>query len=165
VANLTDDMRAVEALLREKKWDTHTRQQGVREHLAFTLLAGFLRETGFTPGSSSPAHPAVENATAWARRHLHEAFTLPDLAHRAGISPAHLIRLFKRDLGRRPMEWVWEQRCCTAADHLRDTGLGIKEIAYRCGFPTPQHFSRRFRKYSGLSPTAHRMAVRGNGEQ
>jgi AraC family transcriptional regulator len=63
------------------------------------------------------------------------------------------------------MEWVWEQRCRTAADHLRDTGLGIQEIAYGCGFPTPQHFSRRFRKHSGVSPTAYRMAARGNGEK
>ena len=38
--------------------------------------------------------------------------------------------------------------------------LGVSEVGRRCGYPDPYHFSRDFRRLTGLSPTRFR-AERG----
>jgi AraC family transcriptional activator of tynA and feaB len=43
---------------------------------------------------------------------------------------------------------------------LRDKrfdGLGIAEIAWKCGFSEPSHFARRFRERFGATPSAYRL--------
>jgi AraC-like DNA-binding protein len=53
------------------------------------------------------------------------------------------------------MRYVWESRLMLAADMLRRGDKGrvqISDIAYRCGFSTPAHFSRAFKHRYGVSP-------------
>lgn len=39
---------------------------------------------------------------------------------------------------------------------ILEPGKSINEIAYELGFKHPQHFSRMFKKNTGLSPNAYR---------
>jgi AraC-like DNA-binding protein len=89
--------------------------------------------------------------------------TLPLIAAAVYVSDAHLSRLFRGE-GQSVMRYVWESRLALAADMLRRAGLGerdgrsnrgrlqIGDIAHRCGFSTPAHFSRAFRDRYGVSP-------------
>jgi AraC-like DNA-binding protein len=83
--------------------------------------------------------------------------TLPLIAAAVCVSDAHLSRLFRGE-GQSVMRYVWESRLALAADMLRRGGRGDKDrvqigdIAYRCGFSTPAHFSRAFRDRYGVSP-------------
>ena len=70
----------------------------------------------------------------------------------AAVSPAHLIRLFRAQLNTTPMNYLWERRVAMGIELLLQTGLGVGEIANRCGFQTSQHFSRRVRQATGLTP-------------
>lgn len=41
----------------------------------------------------------------------------------------------------------------TAAEHLlRTTDLPLAEVAERCGYPDPLHFSRVVRRHFGMAP-------------
>ncbi len=80
------------------------------------------------------------------------ALTLDMIAIAAAVSPAHLIRLFRQQLNTTPMAYLWERRVTQGIELLRQTGLGVGEIANRCGFRTSYHFSRRVRQAAGLSP-------------
>jgi AraC-like DNA-binding protein len=51
---------------------------------------------------------------------------------------------------------VWEVRTRRGALLLRETGLTVGEVAFRCGFQTPFHFSRWVRELFGVSPRALR---------
>lgn len=42
------------------------------------------------------------------------------------------------------------------------SGAGIAQVAYGLGFEYPQHFSRMFRKLTGMTPRAYRDSVRKN---
>ncbi|GAB7525524.1 helix-turn-helix domain-containing protein [Paraburkholderia sp. 2C] len=93
--------------------------------------------------------------------------TVPLIAAAVCVSEAHLSRLFRGE-GQSVMRYVWESRLVLAADMLRRGGHGdkgrvqISDIAYRCGFSTPAHFSRAFRERYGVSP---REALAANGRE
>lgn len=62
--------------------------------------------------------------------------------------------------GKTPNEYISELRLNTAAGLLRESEMGVAEVAYKCGFNTPQYFSSSFKKKFGLSPTDY-----ANGKQ
>jgi transcriptional regulator GlxA family with amidase domain len=76
----------------------------------------------------------------------------------AHVTPAHLVRRFRAELGVTQIAYLWERRVATGLDLLTNTGLPVGEIAARCGFKSVYHFSRRVKAQSGLAPTALRRA-------
>ncbi|CAB3752732.1 helix-turn-helix domain-containing protein [Paraburkholderia solisilvae] len=94
-----------------------------------------------------------------AKRYIAQNLRNPDLtialiASAVCISDAHLGRLFRAD-GLSVMRYVWDSRLALAADMLKRSDKGrvqISDIAYRCGFSTPAHFSRVFRERYGVAP-------------
>jgi AraC family transcriptional regulator of arabinose operon len=88
--------------------------------------------------------------------HYAQVLQLDDLAKVAGVSPNHLIRLFKQELQLTPLEWLWRERIRQAETLLEHSGFSVSEIAFRCGFQNPYHFSRRFKETTGTSPKSYR---------
>jgi AraC family transcriptional regulator len=93
-----------------------------------------------------------------AREHLHAELHDPDLdltslARVCNVSAAHLVRVFRREIGVPPMTYLWERRVAVGVDLLANTGLPVGAIADRCGFKTVYHFSRRVKQATGTSPT------------
>jgi AraC-like DNA-binding protein len=93
-----------------------------------------------------------------ARRYLHDhladpAVDLDAVARFAHVTPAHLVRRFRAELGVTPIAYLWQRRVATGVDLLANTGLPVGEIAARTGFKSVYHFSRRVKEHSGASPT------------
>ena len=99
---------------------------------------------------------ALRRALAWLGQEGHENVDLTRLAQAAGVSPAQLVKLFKSHLGTTPLRYVWETRTHRGAQLLRETGLTVGEVAYRCGFQTPFHFSRWIKQLYGVAPREFR---------
>jgi AraC family transcriptional regulator of arabinose operon len=112
--------------------------------------------------SSVPEEPdALRRLLEWVGLHAAEPADLPRLAKIAGVSPAQLVKLCKRHLGVTPVRALWEARTRQGVRLLRDTGLTVGEVAFRCGFQTPFHFSRWVRALTGASPRAVRAKAWG----
>lgn len=73
------------------------------------------------------------------------------------ISKVHYCRLFQQEIGITPWRYVLECRMRYASILLLTTQLRIKEIAFQCGFAGEFHFSREFKKITGLSPREYRL--------
>jgi AraC-like DNA-binding protein len=74
------------------------------------------------------------------------------------ISPRYLCSLFK---GHQTSytKLVWEKRLKIASEWLsqaRSQEVSIREIAYRVGFKSPEHFSRSFKRAYKVSPCDYR---------
>ena len=137
--------------------------------LALSLLAAFA--TGHTTSGTVERErlpEPVERAMARIAARLDEApaspLPLAELAEVACVTPEYLCRLFRSATGHTPAETVRLARLDRAAQLLARTNYSVAEVAALCGFESPFHFSRLFRKVMGCSPRAYREAV-ASGER
>lgn len=71
----------------------------------------------------------------------------------------YLRKLFKKEMGVTPHQYLCDRRLATAAEWLSSAyndNSNIAEVARMCGFNEPLYFSRMFKKKYGLSPSFYR---------
>ncbi|MCX7869006.1 MAG: helix-turn-helix domain-containing protein, partial [Terrimicrobiaceae bacterium] len=105
------------------------------EHAAdcFSFLCAWMREIeGPAAGAQNLAARA---ASALAARHR-EAINVKSLAAELGVSREHLTRVFVREHGCGPAEYLRIVRARAARRLLALGGLSRRETALRCGFPS-----------------------------
>ncbi len=81
-----------------------------------------------------------------------------DMAEILHISQGHLQMLYRREFGVSCMEDVIQGRILLARDYLSHTNLSISEISALCGYNSIEHFSRQFKKITGMPPLKFRSA-------
>lgn len=129
--------------------------------LGLHMLLRYLGEGERLLAGQTATHPAVEHARQFIQSHLNEPLGVADMAQAAAVSPSHLIRLFKAELGCTPAAYLWEERVRRGIELLENTGLPVGLIAEQCGFQTSYHFSRRIRQATTLSPVEVRRRAWG----
>jgi len=95
----------------------------------------------------------------------HEAWPVERLAEVSGVSEAHFARSFKQAFGIPPHRYLLTRRIEQATTLLRDTELGITEIAFATGWESLGTFGRTFRDITGQSPSAARLQARAAAQQ
>lgn len=78
------------------------------------------------------------------------------LAEVAGVSPRHLSRLFRDELGMTPGAYVELARVDIARQLLEDGNVPIKAIAYAAGFGSTATLRRAFLRRIGVTPLEYR---------
>lgn len=94
---------------------------------------------------------AVIRAKEFLRANYNRNVSLRDVAAAAELSPAYLIRTFRRAVGMPPYSWLLQLRIATAKKLLAN-GTPFAAIAFELGFSDQSHFTRRFRSTTGLTP-------------
>lgn len=85
-------------------------------------------------------------------------WTVAEMAALAHLGPAQLFRRFRAETGSTPMGWLRQERMERARHLLSASADSITQIAQRCGYADPFHFSRDFKRHSGQSPRSFRAA-------
>lgn len=88
--------------------------------------------------------------------HLDRDFSLSEMAGVLNLSQYHFCRLFKQSTGVTPHQYLTRCRIDRAKQLLSQPELTITEIAFQVGFTNHSSFTRLFRQYVGLTPTAFR---------
>lgn len=87
---------------------------------------------------------------------LSTQLSLNVLAAMLGMSPYYFERLFKQSVGQTPHQYILQCRIERAKQLLRTTQLSIMEIGFQVGCKNHSHFSKVFRKLTGMSPRTYR---------
>lgn len=128
----------------------------VNEHQISVNISSILSRLAVpeTPNlqSNHPLNPAVSHIT----RHYSEDTDLNTLASSCGLSVSHFIRSFYQYTGSTPHEFLLAFRIRQAKQLLLTTSKTVEEISELCGFNSPSHFARAFRKQESLSPSQFR---------
>lgn len=100
--------------------------------------------------------PPVEEAVDYMNRHYNSPIQIGEIADHVSLSRYYFTRLFRKETGRTPNEYLADVRVNAAKEMLTDKILSIAEIAERCGFTNTSHFTRFFREKTGKTPAAFR---------
>ncbi|GIO44256.1 response regulator [Paenibacillus apis] len=95
---------------------------------------------------------------AQAKRYIEENYnqkglTIHEMAKKNHVSPNYLSYLFKKNTGYNLWEYVIKLRMEESKSLILHTDLRRYEIAERVGYESPEHFSKIFKKYFGVSPS------------
>ncbi len=129
----------------------HNATSTLIDQLSLSLFAEFLNASLPLDGEAG-RDPAVRAFLHHIEDHFGDGNCLHEAHKAAGISRNALIYKFRNELHTTPARHLWRVRAERGAAMLGETGHTTAEIAYRCGFTNPFHFSRLVKHHFGQSP-------------
>ena len=76
------------------------------------------------------------------------------------VSPNYLSRIFRRDTGMTPWQYLNQYRVVQAQKLLLSSELSVTEVAQHVGFNDPAYFVRVFHKETGKAPLQYRKSAK-----
>jgi AraC-like DNA-binding protein len=102
----------------------------------------------------------IDRVVEYMNSHFQEELAVDDLARVIGLSASHFSRLFKKETGSTPLDFLIDVRLGKARKMLARSDASITDIAFRCGFNSSSHFSFSFNNRFEISPTEYRKVMR-----
>lgn len=125
---------------------------------AVVQIGGALRRPlSSSRGGLAPAQ--LRRVIEYVHEQIDQDIHVVQLAAIAGLSSAHFAQMFRRSTGYAPHQYVLRTRIERAKRMLRSTERRVIDIAISCGFQTPQHFARVFKKFCDATPASYRREV------
>jgi AraC-like DNA-binding protein len=115
---------------------------------------------GFLAEPKAHAVDRIGAVCAFIDQHLASPIRVPVLAGMLGLSEGAFSRLFKLHTNNTVPEYVNRLRIARACRLLAETDKTVAEIVSACGYLSPAHFQRQFRKIHGCPPKEYRRKVR-----
>jgi len=131
-------------------------------HEAARELVLFLRRPGGQPqvsvslASQASEMSKVRELQIWIAEHLETRLSVEDLADRMGMSVRNFERVFTREVGRTPSQYVLQARVEAARRQLERTDRGLKQVAAAAGFGSADVMRRAFVRLLGITPRRYR---------
>lgn len=98
----------------------------------------------------------AEKITAYISEHFVENLSVSRLASLAGLSDYHFIRIFKKQTGFTPHEYLLNTRMNMARYLLKNSDLSVKDICFSTGFSGESVFCSAFKRMEGMTPAQYR---------
>ena len=84
--------------------------------------------------------------------HIGDSIDVEELAGVASVTKPYFIKLFKREFGTSPVQYINKKKVERAQLLLYTTNKTVKEVAYTLGFSDQNYFIRMFHKLTGITP-------------
>lgn len=140
-------------------FENYRRHSKVNEALVSKIITDLLTELilcGSDDVSKDSSGNMIEEIMTYISENVNQPLTLEKLAKQASLSPFYFTRVFKKETGYTPHEYIILVRIELAKFLLTTTGASIKEIAFRSGFDNECSFCTSFKKTTGTTPLKFR---------
>ncbi|RAP78595.1 DNA-binding response regulator [Paenibacillus montanisoli] len=87
---------------------------------------------------------------------LHQEMSREDIAEHVYLNPAYLSRLFRKETGLSLTDYTASLRIQKAKLELSDTNHRVCDVALSVGYSNFSHFTKLFKKTTGLTPQEYR---------
>ena len=121
--------------------------------ILYQLIARFLKDAQL---KSETADDRIQKCLTYIRKNINQNIKIGTLAEIVCLSRDHLIRLFKKETGLTPVQYISYKKMEKAQLLLVSGNMSIKEIAFMLSYEDHSYFNRLFKKATGLSPMEYR---------
>ncbi len=104
---------------------------------------------------------SIVKAIEYFRNNWQSEYDINEAAKAASLSPYHLSRLFKNDVGITPYSYYLSIKIERLKEKLCDPSLSITDAFAACGADYSGYFAGVFKKYVGLTPSKYRETIMG----
>jgi len=101
----------------------------------------------------------------WIAENVRNHLSVEALASKVAMSPRNFARVFAREVGTTPAQFVEAVRIEFARRELEATDKGLEEIAALSGFTCAEIMRRAFLRCLGISPSSYREHFHGHRSQ
>ena len=121
----------------------------------YTLLVATV-DTASQEAGQAEENDTVSKAMHFIQEQYMNPISLLDVATHVNMSQFHFFRLFRKDCGYSPHEYLILTRLNRAKHLLKTTGLPVKVIAQKVGYQNVSSFTNAFTARVDISPTLFR---------
>jgi AraC-like DNA-binding protein len=95
----------------------------------------------------------VDYAIRYFENNYMDEIYVSDLSKELGIESSYFSKLFKSKIGCSPIEYLTQVRVDKAKQLLKFPPYSVKDVAKAVGFADALYFSKKFKHYTGMSPS------------
>lgn len=106
--------------------------------------------------SQMTTHPTIRQLQGWIIEHLGQELSVPLLAERLAMSERNFTRVFQRETGTSPTEFIETARFEAARRLLEDKSASLKQVAALTGLQSEERLRRLFQRKLGITPRDYR---------
>ncbi|WP_020620057.1 AraC family transcriptional regulator [Paenibacillus daejeonensis] len=121
------------------------------------IYARFEEHADGLTSAPSEQEQLIHRVLSYIDRHFAEELSGEGIAEQMHVSKFYLMKLFKRYTKETVFDYVTKRRIAEAKVHFHSNpGHSVTDVCHRTGFKDASHFSRTFKKHTGLSPEQYR---------
>jgi transcriptional regulator GlxA family with amidase domain len=127
-----------------------------RELVLYLRRSGGQSQFSAALGLQASDRKQIQETRSWILDNLDQDLPVEKLAARAGMSPRNFARVFLRDTGTTPANFVERVRVETARRRLEESRDKLEKVANDCGFGSIQTLRRSFLRVLHVPPNDYR---------
>lgn len=140
----------------EEDWGSEAANQVARMLLVFFRRPGGQSQfSSFIPVEAK-TRMDVRELQGWIIDHPTEDLSVEALAERLSMSPRNFARVFLKEVGVTPANFVEQVRLNVARSQIEQTKLPLKAVSALSGFGDDEHMRRAFQRHLKISPRDYR---------
>ena len=140
-------------------------QEVARELVLFLRRPGGQPQLSISLASQASEMMSIRELQIWIAEHLQANLSVEDLADRMSMSVRNFERVFTREVGTTPSQYVLQTRVEAARRQLERTERGLKQVASATGFGNVDVMRRTFVRLLGITPRRYRQLADHQGGQ
>lgn len=106
--------------------------------------------------SKDKNHTPIADSLQFIHTHFSKKIKVKDMAQRVNMSPYHFSRIFRRETGYSPYDYLINLRINHSKILLERSSLNIKQITFKIGFNSESNYVSTFKERIGVTPKEYR---------
>jgi transcriptional regulator GlxA family with amidase domain len=138
-------------------------QEAARELVLFLRRPGGQPQVSVSLASQASDMATIRDLQVWIADHLTATLSVEELADHLSMTVRTFERVFTREVGTTPSQYVLRVRVEAARRLLERTTSGLKQVAAATGFGSEDVMRRAFVRVLGITPSRYQRTVRTPG--